>query len=728
MLFKSEAVPVQAEGFLQTTSFDIPLSEKAFKSLIDNIYSRKIEAPVRELSTNAFDAHIEAGLDEPFRMKLPTKFDPLFMVRDYGLGMTHDFIMGTGPHLGGGFKSLFQSTKDQDNKMVGMKGLGSKTPFAYTDAFILRIFSGETVRTYSTYLGTNGIPQLAFQGESPSDERRGTAVQFPVQTQHIDEFYNAAIRVLKGFPVLPEGLPKTVIEGLTGADSKPVEEGSFWKAYPQSWLGDGAFAKQGCVIYPIDADKIAKGGWLKELGLTMIIEFPIGTVQMVDSREFLSYDEGTIANINEAAERIRSDIDEKIEATFASAKSLWDIRHLFRSGLFGNLSPLARSSNRYAKVQELNEYMAKCLPKNAKKRRSEYHPFFSIIRLKDRCAAKVKIARHRNMDAYSSTTLDDPVFVYVGYSMKNRRNMNKRAALYLEQNPDVTGLVFLESLKLETYRLLGQPKIMRLTDLPELPKIVRPKVAYVRTTPERFHEFGSSRWSRYNVPGDKLGDMKSVYMFVNKNVPFIVEEDGSHRQVIKHHLFPIDQCLRSLFNTRIVFIKVGIREKLSRWPEAEYPRFREDILQGSAASMSRAKVEWLTHLSNYQRFIQTYYDRALDEIGKDVIRTQRRKKKDRYTNPLFELIRFEDHYNKLSRAQHRLIDQMPDYLIEEMVQRARDLGLEVLPEPVSRKGKVSSFPEPLLDGKWETFADCFGGYVRDPALFIEIVKEFGKSC
>jgi hypothetical protein len=34
---------------------------------------------------------------------------------------------------------------------------------------------------------------------------------------------------------------------------------------------------------------------------------------MVDSREFLAYDEETVANINDACSRIKNDIDEKIK-------------------------------------------------------------------------------------------------------------------------------------------------------------------------------------------------------------------------------------------------------------------------------------------------------------------------------------------------------------------------------------------------------------------------------
>jgi hypothetical protein len=717
VLYKQEAIPVQAEGFAETTHFDIPATGKAFKSLIDNIYSRKIEAPIRELCTNAFDAHLEAGIDEPFRLKLPTKFDPMFMVRDYGLGMTHQFIMGD-------FKSLFKSTKDHTNKVVGMKGLGSKSPFAYTDAFILRVFSGETVRTYSTYLGEDGIPQLAYQGELPSDERRGVAVQFPVQSKDIDDFYAAAIRVLKGFPVLPEGLPKTVTDGLSCSDSVAVEVGSFWKAYPKGWLGMGAFARQGCVIYPIDLDKIEDGAWLKTLDLSMVIEFPIGTVQMVDSREFLAYDEETVTNINDACSRIKNDIDEKIKRVMSSARTIWDVRHLFKSDMFDGLGPLARGSRQYAAITALNSFMKECLPKRKSERGTASQLFYSIVRLKAN-SDEARIAYTRNDDGYNEKSLDEPVFAYLGKDPKLRRNCKVRAKLYLQQNPTITGVVFLEDLPLKLHRKLGKPKIMRVADMPMPPQ--KPRGAHVPHEWERFQEFGDSQFAIKEVDEEDLSETKAVYMFINKGQPFLVTPEYTLHQFTRTELYSVDKLMRMLLRQRLIFINVRMNEKLTRWPAKDYPRYRDDGLTGAVAKLSRARIVPLMSVINHERFQGTVYDRALDEIGQARIRTQKRK---RYTNPLFDLARFDERFKKTSKDQRRLISAMSVEMKEELIQRAIGLKLEVLPEQVHVIRGANNFPYPLLPAKWEKIAAYLGGYNNDGEkdILIDIIKEFGKSC
>ena len=691
MLYKQEAIPVYAEGFKETTNFDIPATGKAFKSLIDNIYSRKIEAPIRELCTNAYDAHLEIGLNEPFRMKLPTQFDPLFMVRDYGIGMTHEFIMGD-------FKSLFKSTKDQTNKVVGMKGLGSKSPFAYTDAFILRVFNGETVRTYSTYIAEDGIPQLAYQGEAASSERQGVAVQFPVQTKDFADFMESAIRVLKGFPVLPEGLPKTVLDELTGKDAEVLESGTFWKCFNSNYLGKGAFAKQGCVIYPIDLDKITDGEWISKLNLSILIEFPIGSVQMVDSREFLAYDEETIANINTACNNIHDEIDVRIKATLATAKTPWEIRSLFRNYMFSNLGPLARSSKLYANIDNLNSYIKAGLFYDRRERERNYNkfPFFSVVSLVD---GAPKAAYSRRDYHYSDTDMNEPVFVFVGKDMKLRRGMNQRAGLYLEQNPKVTCVVMLERLPLKVHRALGKPKIMRITDLPE-----KPKAAYDRA-PVVWNRFKTinSHGDVVVLSEEKLEEVQEkgvniVYLFRNKNDNFLDEDTyfGTHELAASQHV------LRSYLNTVIVLINVRANEKLSRWSEAEFPRYDPNLKAGFIQRMTRPQIIPLINQINKERFDYSYYSQALSELGSfaaDAYRSGRR-------NPLIDLMRFNRRVDKMSSTDKKKANRLGSEYVGQIVDRALELGLEVLPEQIPNYdwNARKCFPYPLLRGKWERMA------------------------
>ena len=218
---------------------------------------RKVEAPVRELSTNALHSHIEAGIIKPFDIHLPTILDPTFSIRDYGISMTHQFVTTR-------FNTLFDSTKDgakeadaakfDPNGTVGSWGLGSKSQFAYTDACTLTCWLDGEVRIYTIFIGDEGKLKVAPVHAGPSNEPQGVKIEFAVKPADIEEFEEAAARVFKGFNTLPNGLPTKIVNEVS---KKPRHIGSFFKCFDSDYLGRGFFARQGCVIYPIDLEKIA---------------------------------------------------------------------------------------------------------------------------------------------------------------------------------------------------------------------------------------------------------------------------------------------------------------------------------------------------------------------------------------------------------------------------------------------------------------------------------------
>jgi len=68
--------------------FNIIANDKMFKILSSKIYANKILAPIRELSTNAYDAHVECGKKEiPFEVHVPSSKEKYFSVRDFGKGL-----------------------------------------------------------------------------------------------------------------------------------------------------------------------------------------------------------------------------------------------------------------------------------------------------------------------------------------------------------------------------------------------------------------------------------------------------------------------------------------------------------------------------------------------------------------------------------------------------------------------------------------------------------------
>jgi len=96
-----------------------------------SLYSDKEMACIREYSTNARDAHVEAGKNNiPIEITLPSTMNPYFIVEDFGTGMSIDDLRET-------YTSFGTSTKRTSNAYNGVYGFGSKSAIAYTNQFTI---------------------------------------------------------------------------------------------------------------------------------------------------------------------------------------------------------------------------------------------------------------------------------------------------------------------------------------------------------------------------------------------------------------------------------------------------------------------------------------------------------------------------------------------------------------------------------------------------------------
>ena len=301
MIEKEEVREVQSFGAKETQAFSIKVGGKAFKMLIAGLYSNKIESIMREICTNAWDSHKIAGYpDRKFKVRLPSMLDPSFSVRDFGVSLTHEQVMKM-------YTTLFESTKDQDNVAVGKFGLGAKTPFAYSDQFTVQCWLNGETRLYNAYIGADGIPCIDLIHTEPSDEEQGVEVGFPVKHEDFKAFRRAAIKVLFAFDVRPD-LPDDVVEGIDNIEQDIAYQTQDFRMFDHE-VSEGlprnkVYARQGCVLYPIDPSVTGVSPDIYEilrLFSFAIIEFNIGDVQMTPDRENLSYDPETIANINKKA-------------------------------------------------------------------------------------------------------------------------------------------------------------------------------------------------------------------------------------------------------------------------------------------------------------------------------------------------------------------------------------------------------------------------------------------
>jgi hypothetical protein len=302
-----------------------------FNILINALYSDKPRAIIRELFTNALDSHVMAGTPtRPFLFQAPTRFDDTFRVRDYGTSLCHDDVM----HL---YTTVGRSTKQDSNKTVGKFGLGSKVPFAYTDSFTITAYLNGEVRVYNAFKDS-GKPRLALLIRDKTTEENGLEVSFPVRQEDHNSFVHAAKRVLLGFDVIP-----TNNIGVTKTEFKVLFEGADWKMVKRDDTNGfrGAYVRQGCVLYPIDVAALknvrASTGLEILSDEAMVLEMPIGSVDITPSRESLSYDAVTVANLLHKLDEIQSDVVEKLTSSIKDAKTYYQAVKI-RNSLLTNIT------------------------------------------------------------------------------------------------------------------------------------------------------------------------------------------------------------------------------------------------------------------------------------------------------------------------------------------------------------------------------------------------------
>jgi hypothetical protein len=296
---------------LETQTFTIQVNDKSFRVLLDGLYTDKPQSIIRELWTNALDSHIGAGIaDQPFHCELPSRLSPTFSVRDYGTSMTHDEVM----HL---YSTVFASTKTETNNQTGCLGLGSKSPFSYTDSFTAIAYSGSEKRTYIASLNTDGIPTITLLSREPSGEPRGFEISFAVQNHHIYNFQHAAERVVIGFDVRPTG---TEINA-----PQPIFEADGFKILSDLGHSELAFVRQGPVVYPVPYDVMRSVAVPLVRNRSFIIDVPIGSVEFTASREALQLTDSTskylIQRMNEDFTKLTATALQDIQSQVSFMKS-----------------------------------------------------------------------------------------------------------------------------------------------------------------------------------------------------------------------------------------------------------------------------------------------------------------------------------------------------------------------------------------------------------------------
>lgn len=150
-------------------TLEIAATPAAFDILANKLYSNPRLAVLRELSTNANDAHImKNNLEQNFVLHIPTSNDPYFRVRDFGTGLSIDEFEVI-------YFNFFVSTKQGDDSQTGNFGLGAKSPFACAKSFKVSSYQNGKKVTYLLE-PEEGVPTYEIIEEEETSEPDGLEI------------------------------------------------------------------------------------------------------------------------------------------------------------------------------------------------------------------------------------------------------------------------------------------------------------------------------------------------------------------------------------------------------------------------------------------------------------------------------------------------------------------------------------------------------------------------
>jgi len=312
---------------------------KIIRLLSDTMYQDKIGSIVRELSCNAVDSHVEAGTpDKPFNIHVPNVLEPWFSVTDCGVGMSHEDIQWI-------YTGYGESTKDNTNSAIGAFGLGSKTPFAYTDQYTITSIYEGVKRVYVAVFDNVNMPGVTLHAEEETTEHNGMEITVSVEAGDFHKFEHAICNQLRFFPVKPTLTNNMAKISFVDFSTHIRTENDNVTILNQN-SGVGAFyVVQGGVGYPLDVDKLGKlpkdhskviqaicasHGW---------VTMPIGSVGVTVNRENVSYDPTTCAAIIDALVKAGTSFSTDALEEIKKHDSIWE-----RCAAYNSLLPIFRGA------------------------------------------------------------------------------------------------------------------------------------------------------------------------------------------------------------------------------------------------------------------------------------------------------------------------------------------------------------------------------------------------
>ena len=316
--------------------------------LSTNLYSNPIESFIRETVSNAWDSHVEAGVDEPITIQFYTdsNYSLCCKIEDYGVGLSPERFYNI-------YRNIGSSTKRDDNTQIGGFGIGRFSALSCSDVVNIDSSYKGIMYKYLMYKDGNNIKidKLA-EVKIDSVHKNGLAVtvRFNKDTDYDDILLS--LKKIQYFPkVYLDVIPmkfntygvdyyntsrtmEKLIEFQKEFNSLKIYNFTTFKTSTISmsaYHSDSVNLLLGNVLYSVDYNRIRidtvsnkRVCDLNSISTNIAIKFNIGELEVTPNRESILYSQKNIDLINNRVNKVYKEIDDMIISNSSDCTDLFD--------------------------------------------------------------------------------------------------------------------------------------------------------------------------------------------------------------------------------------------------------------------------------------------------------------------------------------------------------------------------------------------------------------------
>lgn len=301
MIINAQQSNVQTYGDIKEfkTSIDPKNLEFITTLLSSNLYSDPEQSFIREIVSNAWDSHVEAGTtDIPVLIRLLDKGwgDRSITIRDYGTGLSPERFKEVYCNIG-------SSTKRDTNAYIGGFGIGKYSSLACSNTVYITSYYEGTAYYYLMVKSGNAITTNLLM-EKPTTEKNG--VEITIKNLNDLDKYVKALKYIVFFPNI-------YVDG-AGSDINSTKL-KFFTNFAAASKTISSKLLLGNVLYPCNVSHfgVEVSDFLFDIRNTgIVIRFEVGELNITPNRESIIYTSDTIKKIEERVLAAKKELHEMI--------------------------------------------------------------------------------------------------------------------------------------------------------------------------------------------------------------------------------------------------------------------------------------------------------------------------------------------------------------------------------------------------------------------------------